>query len=584
MATLLADAQVPRFWGDWPDWGDRGDGSYNNLVLPGDYSDLDCIRVGSDYYAITSTFQYSPGVAILHSKDLVNWSIVGHAVSDVTQIASRFNWSSMNGYARGVWAGAIRYHDGKFWVYFGTPDEGYFIDHGSRSGRPVGAASSHAGPVGLGRLLSVLGRRRPGLLHRHAFQRQLQDLALQAHSRWARSRRRLRSPHQSRLRTRGQQALQGRRHLLPLLQRGREWHALRDDGALEEHRRPLHREAAIERRAEGMASAEPGRHRANRGWQLVFPDPPRRHGLGGPARQPAARELGERLADPRRHRQRRPRTDGLERHETCPGPAGGPSTIQRRFQRPESRSPMGMELPAAGGHVVAHRAPRLPAPARLQAVDGRRAEESRKHAHAALDAHALQCRHRRARHLRHGRRTGRRPLPLRGEHLHHQRAPHERRRHSRDLIQRHVYRRPADHLHASLAPLHLGGRRPQSLRLQHRWPELHDLRLILPARIGDYRGDRLGIFTFNNAAEAGTIDVDSFVYDYDQPAPPAPPVSRVVSLVHRYSFSETSGTTVADSVGGSAWNGTLPMAARSAAGSCSSRRPARNTSSCRPRS
>jgi hypothetical protein len=102
-------------------------GTYNNLVLPGDYSDLDCIRVGSDYYAITSTFQYSPGVAILHSKDLVNWSIVGHAVSDVTQIASRFNWSSMNGYARGVWAGAIRYHDGKFWVYFGTPDEGYFM-------------------------------------------------------------------------------------------------------------------------------------------------------------------------------------------------------------------------------------------------------------------------------------------------------------------------------------------------------------------------------------------------------------------------------------------------------------------------
>jgi beta-xylosidase len=120
------DAMQPA-WGDWPRWGDQGDGNYRNPVLPSDYSDLDCIRVGSDYYAISSTFQYSPGVVILRSKDMVNWSILGHVVDDLTQIGPDLNWDKMNRYGRGIWAGAIRYHAGKFWVYCGTPDEGYFM-------------------------------------------------------------------------------------------------------------------------------------------------------------------------------------------------------------------------------------------------------------------------------------------------------------------------------------------------------------------------------------------------------------------------------------------------------------------------
>ena len=61
-------------------WGNQRDGTYVNPVLPSDYSDIDCIRVGDDYYAISSTFQFSPGVVILHSRDLVNWTIAGHAV------------------------------------------------------------------------------------------------------------------------------------------------------------------------------------------------------------------------------------------------------------------------------------------------------------------------------------------------------------------------------------------------------------------------------------------------------------------------------------------------------------------------
>ena len=127
LAGSLRAADPPRQWGDWPDWGDQGDGTYNNPVVPGDYSDLDCIRVGPDYYAISSTFQFSPGVVILHSRDLVNWTIQGHAIADLTQISPELNWDRMNRYGKGIWAGAIRYHDGRFWIYFGAPDEGYFM-------------------------------------------------------------------------------------------------------------------------------------------------------------------------------------------------------------------------------------------------------------------------------------------------------------------------------------------------------------------------------------------------------------------------------------------------------------------------
>ena len=108
-------------------WGDQDDGSYFNPVIPADYSDIDAIRVGKDYYAISSTFQFSPGVIILHSKDLVNWRIIGHVTNDLTCISPKLNWDKMDRYGKGIWAGAIRYHDKKFWIYFGTPDEGFFM-------------------------------------------------------------------------------------------------------------------------------------------------------------------------------------------------------------------------------------------------------------------------------------------------------------------------------------------------------------------------------------------------------------------------------------------------------------------------
>src|SRR5213082_3404222 len=79
---------------------DNGDGTYKNPVLNADYSDPDAIRVGNDYYLISSSFENVPGLPILHSYDLVNWSIVGHALPHQVPLD---HFSSVRR-GEGVWA------------------------------------------------------------------------------------------------------------------------------------------------------------------------------------------------------------------------------------------------------------------------------------------------------------------------------------------------------------------------------------------------------------------------------------------------------------------------------------------------
>ncbi len=98
-------------------WGDNGDGTYTNPVLPSDYSDPDAIRVGDDYYLVTSTFTNSKGVAVLHSKDMVNWETISHAIPDVSVLHPSYNWDNMGNYGSAVYAPSIRYHKGMFYVY-----------------------------------------------------------------------------------------------------------------------------------------------------------------------------------------------------------------------------------------------------------------------------------------------------------------------------------------------------------------------------------------------------------------------------------------------------------------------------------
>lgn len=102
---------------------DNGDGTYTNPVLYADYSDPDVCAVGEDYYLTASSFNCIPGLPILHSKDLVNWQIIGHAL-DVQEPSALFD-SPQHG--KGVWAPSIRYHDGEFFIYWGDPDHGVFM-------------------------------------------------------------------------------------------------------------------------------------------------------------------------------------------------------------------------------------------------------------------------------------------------------------------------------------------------------------------------------------------------------------------------------------------------------------------------
>ncbi len=102
---------------------DNGDGTYTNPVINADYSDPDVVAVGDDYYMTASSFNCIPGLPILHSKDLVNWELIGHAVTKL-QPASEFDQPS---HGNGVWAPCISYHNGEFYIYWGDPDYGVFM-------------------------------------------------------------------------------------------------------------------------------------------------------------------------------------------------------------------------------------------------------------------------------------------------------------------------------------------------------------------------------------------------------------------------------------------------------------------------
>ena len=102
---------------------DNGDGTYTNPVINADYSDPDVCVVGDDYYLTASSFQCIPGLPVLHSKDLVNWEIIGYAVKQL-QPREVFDTPS---HGNGIWAPSIRYHNGEFYIYWGDPDFGVFM-------------------------------------------------------------------------------------------------------------------------------------------------------------------------------------------------------------------------------------------------------------------------------------------------------------------------------------------------------------------------------------------------------------------------------------------------------------------------
>ena len=102
---------------------DNEDGTYTNPVLYADYSDPDAIRVGDDYYLVASSFNCIPGLPILHSRDLVNWELIGHAL----QKQPPFDVFSRVQHGGGVWAPCIRYHNHEFYIFYPDPDFGIYM-------------------------------------------------------------------------------------------------------------------------------------------------------------------------------------------------------------------------------------------------------------------------------------------------------------------------------------------------------------------------------------------------------------------------------------------------------------------------
>lgn len=96
---------------------DNGNGTYTNPLFYDEFSDPDIIRVGDDFYLAGTTMHATPGLVILHSKDLVNWKFMSYCF-DRFNMGDEFKLENgKEAYGQGIWAPCIRYHDGKFYVF-----------------------------------------------------------------------------------------------------------------------------------------------------------------------------------------------------------------------------------------------------------------------------------------------------------------------------------------------------------------------------------------------------------------------------------------------------------------------------------
>ncbi|BCM93672.1 non-reducing end alpha-L-arabinofuranosidase BoGH43B [Abditibacteriota bacterium] len=130
---------------------DNGNGTFTNPILHGDYPDPDIIRVGNDFYMVTTTFVSMPSIEVLHSKDLINWEIVGYAAPTI-DVDPKYSLIGGSQYANGVWAPCLRYHNGTF----------YIIDNIQGAGTLVFRATNPAGPWAMNKLNGYLYD--PGLM------------------------------------------------------------------------------------------------------------------------------------------------------------------------------------------------------------------------------------------------------------------------------------------------------------------------------------------------------------------------------------------------------------------------------------
>lgn len=105
---------------------DNGNGTFSNPVLYADFPDPDVIRVGDMYYMVSTSMHYFPGVTVMESSDLVNWTIAANAIESF-DVHPYYNLDGGNRYAKGQWATGIRYFNDQFYLLFTTLTEGSFM-------------------------------------------------------------------------------------------------------------------------------------------------------------------------------------------------------------------------------------------------------------------------------------------------------------------------------------------------------------------------------------------------------------------------------------------------------------------------
>jgi xylan 1,4-beta-xylosidase len=125
MAANAAPAKLPlaatRHW-----TADNGNGTYSNPLFYGEFEDPDVIRVGEDYYLAGTTMHMNPAVELLHSKDLVNWDLVGYC-GDRLDLGPAYRLEGGNIYGHGIWAPCIRYNQGMFYVFCNVNGAGLMV-------------------------------------------------------------------------------------------------------------------------------------------------------------------------------------------------------------------------------------------------------------------------------------------------------------------------------------------------------------------------------------------------------------------------------------------------------------------------
>lgn len=119
---------------------DNGDGTYTNPMINADYPDPDIIRVGKDYYMVSSSFVGMPGIPICHSTDLINWEIIGHAYDSITFRPQYRMENEKTAYSRLCWAPTIRYYEGTYYIGVNIADDGFIM---FKSSKPEGPYTMH---------------------------------------------------------------------------------------------------------------------------------------------------------------------------------------------------------------------------------------------------------------------------------------------------------------------------------------------------------------------------------------------------------------------------------------------------------